>query len=63
MLLHFLNEDGRREICYGTDGQAQKFEDSAMLNYRKVESWDLIIEEVITYAKKMKFDGIHLDNG
>ena len=30
---------------------------------QKQENWDLIIEEVITYAKKMKFDGIHLDNG
>jgi hypothetical protein len=36
MLLHYLNEDGRRMICYGTDGQAKNFEDTAMLNYRKV---------------------------
>lgn len=34
-----------------------------MLNYRKVESWDLLIDEIITYAKKIDVDGIHLDNG
>ena len=63
LLLHYLNEDGRREICYGTDGQAQNFMDTAMLNYRKIESWDLLIDEIITYADKLDIDGIHLDNG
>ena len=47
LLLHYLDEDGKRNICYGTDGQAQKFTDTAMLNYRKVESWDLLIDEII----------------
>lgn len=36
LLLNYLDEDGRRHIAYGTDGQAQKFEDTAMLNYRKL---------------------------
>lgn len=36
LLLNYLDEDGRRHIAYGTDGQAQKFEDTAMLNYRKI---------------------------
>ena len=63
LLLHYLNEDGRREICYGTDGQAQNFMDTAMLNYRKIECWDLQIDEILTYANKHDVDGIHLDNG
>ena len=50
LLLHYLDEDGRRHICYGTDGQAQKFEDTAMLNYRKMEAWDLLIDEVVEYT-------------
>jgi len=62
-LLHYLDEDGRRHICYGTDGQQQKFEDTAMLNYRKLESWDLLIDEIIQYSQNYEFDGIHLDNG
>jgi len=34
-----------------------------MLNYRKIETWDLHIEEVLSYAQKMNIDGIHLDDG
>jgi len=43
LLLNYLDEDGRRLICYGTDGQAMKYEDTAMLNYRKIEAWELLI--------------------
>jgi hypothetical protein len=63
LLLHYLDEDGRRHICYGTDGQALKYEDTAMLNYRKVEAWDMLIDEVINFATEQGVDGIHLDNG
>jgi len=34
-----------------------------MLNYRKIESWDLLIDEILEYADKTDVDGIHLDNG
>ena len=34
-----------------------------MLNYRKKEAWDMLIDEIISYVKKFDFDGIHLDNG
>ena len=63
LLLHSLDEEGRRRICYGTDGQARQFEDTAMLNYRKVESWDLLVEEVLEFAASTGVSGIHLDNG
>jgi len=63
LLLHYLDEEGRRHICYGTDGQAQKFEDTAMLNYRKIEAWELLIDEIIEFADTHEVDGIHLDNG
>ena len=46
LLLYQLDEEGRRHICYGTDGQAINFEDTALLNYRKIESWELLIKEV-----------------
>ena len=63
LLLHYLDEDGRRRICYGTDGQARQYEDTAMLNYRKVEAWDLLVDEVLQFSKKTGVNGIHLDNG
>ena len=50
LLLHYLDNEGRRRICYGTDGQAREYEDTAMLNYRKVEAWDLLIDEVVQFA-------------
>lgn len=34
-----------------------------MLNYRKIEAWNLLIDEVVEYSKKYGFDGIQLDNG
>lgn len=34
-----------------------------MLNYRKLEAWELLIDEVITYTSKFCIDGVHLDNG
>lgn len=62
LLLQYLDEDGRVHQCYGTDGQAQKFEDTAMLNYRKIDAWNLLIDEVLEYSTKFGTDGIHLDN-
>lgn len=34
-----------------------------MLNYRKIEAWDMLIDEIVAYSEKVNFDGIHLDNG
>jgi len=50
LLLNYLDEDGRIHIAYGTDGQAQKFEDTSMLNYRKLEAWEMLIDEVVSVA-------------
>jgi hypothetical protein len=61
--MHYLNEDGRKCICYGTDGRAINYEDTSMPNYRKVESWDLMVEDIISFVDKYGVDGVHLDNG
>ena len=50
LLLHYLDEEGRRHICYGTDGQALKYEDTAMLNYRKIEAWNILIDEMVNFV-------------
>jgi hypothetical protein len=63
LLLYYLDEEGIRKICYGTDGQAVSYEDTAMLNYRKIESWNLLIEEVLEFTQRHGINGIHLDNG
>lgn len=62
-MLHYLDELGIKKICYGTDGQAINYEDTALLNYRKLEAWNLLIEEVVNFTEKHGINGIHLDNG
>jgi len=63
VLLHTLDTDGKMSVCYGTDGRAMKYEDTALLNYRKLKSWNLLIDDIRQFAKKFKIDGVHLDNG
>lgn len=62
ILLNSLDENGKVNICYGTDGQSVNYDDSAMLNYRKIESWDILVEDIISLARKYNVDGVHLDN-
>lgn len=63
LLLNYLDNEGRRHILYGTDGHSKSYEDTTMLNYRKLEAWDLLTEEVLKFVEKAEVDGIHLDNG
>lgn len=63
LMLYYLDDEGKRHICYGTDGQSINYDDSALLNYRKVEAWDILIDEVVSFATKYGISGVHLDNG
>jgi len=62
VVLHYLDNKGKLQICYGSDGQSVNYDDSAILNYRKLESWNLLITEVLDLVDKYHIDGIHLDN-
>ena len=62
ILLHYLDNKGKVQICYGTDGHSVHYEDSAVLNYRKIEAWDLLVNEILDLVDKYQIDGIHLDN-
>ncbi len=57
-----IDENGKINLCYGTDGHSVSYEDSANLNYRKVESWNLLLEDIIILASKHDINGVHLDN-
>lgn len=46
----------------GTDGRENQWEDTVMLNYRKVETWNLMVSEVKTLAAKYGVRGVRLDN-
>lgn len=46
----------------GTDGRENQWEDTALLNYRRIETWNLMIAEIKSLASKYGIRGIHLDN-
>ena len=62
ILLRYLDPQGKMQICYGSDGKSVRYEDSAILNYRKKESWDMLINELKILIDKFKIDGVHIDN-
>lgn len=62
-MIYTLDENGKKTVCFGTDGRALNFEDTALLNYRKKEVWDLFLKEIVHFVDKFGIDGVHLDNG
>jgi starch synthase len=61
-LLQTMDAEGKRTLCYGTDGRSVNYEDTAILNYRKLSSWNMLVQDTIKIAEKYKINGVHLDN-
>eukprot|EP01022_Parablepharisma_sp_SALTPOND_P008190 TRINITY_DN135350_c2_g1_i1.p1 TRINITY_DN135350_c2_g1~~TRINITY_DN135350_c2_g1_i1.p1 ORF type:complete len:1045 (+),score=80.36 TRINITY_DN135350_c2_g1_i1:2070-5204(+) len=61
-LLHTMDTEGKRTLCYGADGRSVHYEDTAMLNYRKLRTWKMLVEDTIRMAEKYGISGVHLDN-
>jgi starch synthase len=61
-MLFFRNPQGIPVVCYGSDGRAINYEDSAMLNYRNSEVWQLLVDDILDFTRKYQVDGIHIDN-
>ena len=62
VLLRYLDNYSKLQLCYGSDGKSVHYEDSTVLNYRKIEAWEMLITEVKTLINKFGIDGLHLDN-
>ena len=62
VLLRYLDNYSKLQLCYGSDGKSVHYEDSTVLNYRKIEAWEMLISEVKTLINKFGIDGLHLDN-
>lgn len=58
-----IDEKGRKNYFYGSEGRGMNYEETAVLNYRKKEAWDVLVEELLELIEKYQIDGIHLDNG
>jgi hypothetical protein len=46
MFTHIINDAGVRVPHPGSDGRFNQWEDQALLNYRKLAVWNLLLEEV-----------------
>lgn len=46
----------------GTDGRQNQWEDTALLNYRRVDAWNLLVAEVKALAENYGVRGVRLDN-
>ena len=62
VLLRYLDNYSKLQLCYGSDGKSVHYEDSTVLNYRKIEAWEMLISEIKTLINKFGIDGLHLDN-
>lgn len=62
VLLRYLDSHSKLQLCYGSDGKSVQYEDSTILNYRKIEAWEMLINEVKDIIDKFDIDGLHLDN-
>uniref|UniRef100_A0A0G4I0G9 Starch synthase n=1 Tax=Chromera velia CCMP2878 TaxID=1169474 RepID=A0A0G4I0G9_9ALVE len=62
MTLSTLDESGKLVLLYGTDGRSVRYEDTTMLNYRMVESWDALVEDIREWGYRFGVDGVRLDN-
>ena len=56
-----LDVEGMPICCLGTDGAEHVWKESAHMNYRKKQCWDLFIEDILNWAKK-GVSGIRIDS-
>ncbi|KAA8498177.1 Glycogen synthase [Porphyridium purpureum] len=57
-----LNQRGVPTPHPGTDARENQWSDSVLLNYRRVEVWDLLVQELKVLARKYGVRGVRLDN-
>lgn len=42
----YIDDSGKKNNFYGSEGRSLNYQDTAILNYRKKEAWNLLLEEV-----------------
>lgn len=50
--IYTLDEFGKQVIFYGSDGKSLIYEDTALLNYRRKDVWDLLVNETVQLIKR-----------
>ena len=49
-------------MLFGTEGDSVNYEDNMILNYRDINTWNLLLSDIIELCQKYKISGIHLNN-
>ena len=62
LLLKYTDKQGKVQNLYGAQGISLNYEDNMILNYRDIDSWNLLISDTLNLCKKYNISGIHLDN-
>ena len=62
LLLNYTDKQGKVQILYGAQGISLNYEDNMILNYRDIDSWNLLISDTLNLCKKYNISGIHIDN-
>lgn len=60
--LYHINSEGKKRVLYGRGGRASSYEDTVQLNYRKVDCWDLMVEDMKVLSNVYDVDGLRLKN-
>ena len=60
ILARTLDIKGQAVVHAGSDGLENQWEDQQMLNYRRVETWDLLVSEAKTLVQNFGIGGLYL---
>ena len=60
--LDFVDKFGKLQCLFGTEGDTVKYEDNMILNYRDINSWNLLISDISELCEKYNISGVHLNN-
>jgi len=60
--LNYIDKFGKLQCLFGTEGDSIKYEDNMILNYRDINTWNLLISDISELCEKYNISGIHLNN-
>ena len=63
LLLNHIDSKKIFTKFHGADGKSNfSYSTTSILNYRKKEAWDLLIQDAIKFVNEFRVDGLNLDN-
>ena len=63
LLMHHIDAKKIFTHFHGATGKSNfSYSSTSILNYRKKETWDILIKDAVDFVKKYGVDGLHLDN-